>query len=51
MSKEFRNTLDLRIFSYVFAPENDSCLLVDILASLFVEASLSFIRIYIYVHI
>lgn len=45
MSKELRNTPDLWIFIYVFGPENDSCLWVDILALLSEEASLSF-----YVH-
>lgn len=42
MSKELRNTPDLWIFIYVFGPENDSCLWVDILALLSEEASLSF---------
>lgn len=42
-SKELRNTPDLWIFVCVFVPENDSCLSVDILASLFEEASLSFL--------
>lgn len=42
MSKELRNTPDLWIFIYISGPENDSCLWVDILASLSEEASLSF---------
>lgn len=41
MSKELRNTPDLWIFIYIFGPENDSCLWVDILALLLEEASLS----------
>lgn len=47
MSKELRNTSDLWIFIYVFVPENDSRLLVDILASFFEEASLSFLDVLI----
>lgn len=46
MSKELRNTPDLWIFIYILVPESDSWLLVDILASLFEEASLRFLCIF-----
>lgn len=52
MSKEFRNTPDLWIVIYIFVPENDSCLLVDILAALFEKLPLAlYVCIYIYMYV
>ena len=45
VSEELRGTPGLWIVIYVFVPENVPCLLVDILASLFEEASLRYLRI------